>query len=217
MLGRKRFIDETDSAILYIPKKSLKIFTGYKMLTCRKILQFLHADFTNRQIVYMSRRDKEFDKMVRHFMYYDGKDYKKNELAVIYYERMNTFVNQMCAELQKDEWAFVKEQLRWLDKSDEFDIKNALNIENSKDVIKELRDYLKSICGQELDASMQDDFSHKIQEYATKMRTDICKPSRKLGKAVINRFFKENGLKYDIESIKGRRKGEKTKWIVHKL
>ena len=212
MLGRKRYINQKDKFILYICKKSAKQFSGYKNLECKKNIDFLTKVHTNAEICDESKKSKEYDEMVKKFMYVD-KDGKFviNEWALVYYKKQYEFVCRMEEAVQKDEWAFVKEQLSWLGMEKQFDENNALERAVADECKEELSEYLTSLRDKSLDKEEQKEFRKSVKNYAIKMKKEICKNSRTPGLKVINQFFKESELTFFIES--GERGGS-TKWQI---
>lgn len=212
MLGRKRYINQKDKFILYICKKSAKQFSGYKNLECKKNIDFLTKAHTNAEICDESKKSKEYDEMVKKFMYVD-KDGKFviNEWALVYYKKQYEFVCRMEEAVQKDEWAFVKEQLSWLGMEKQFDENNALERVVADECKEELSEYLTSLRDKSLDKEGQKEFRKSVKNYAIKMKKEICKNSRTPGLKVINQFFKESELPFFIES--GERGGS-TKWQI---
>lgn len=212
MLGRKRYINQKDKFILYICKKSAKQFSGYKNLECKKNIDFLTKAHTNAEICDESKKSKEYDEMVKKFMYVD-KDGKFviNEWALVYYKKQYEFVCRMEEAVQKDEWAFVKEQLSWLGMEKQFDENNALERAVADECKEELSEYLTSLRDKSLDKEEQKEFRKSVKNYAIKMKKEICKNSRTPGLKVINQFFKESELPFFIES--GERGGS-TKWQI---
>lgn len=212
MLGRKRYINQKDKFILYICKKSAKQFSGYKNLECKKNIDFLTKTHTNEEICDESKKSKEYDEMVKKFMYVD-KDGKFviNEWALFYYKKQYEFVCRMEEAVQKDEWAFVKEQLSWLGMEKQFDENNALERAVADECKEELSEYLTSLRDRSLDKEEQKEFRKSVKNYAIKMKKEICKNSRTPGLKVINQFFKESELPFFIES--GERGGS-TKWQI---
>lgn len=212
MLGRKRYINEKDKFTLYICKKSSKQFSGYKNLECKKNIDFLTKTHTHMEICDESKKNKEYDEMVKKFMHVDknGK-FVINEWALFYYKKQYEFVCRMEEAMQEDEWAFIKEQLSWLGMENQFDKNNALEKTAADECKEELGEYLNSLCDKYLDKEEQKEFRKKIKNYAIKMKKQMCKCSRTPGLKVINQFFKESELPFFIES--GERGGS-TKWQI---
>lgn len=212
MLGRKRCIEDSDSYTLYIGKKSLTRFTGYKNLECKKKIDFLNTLHTHKEICDKSKCDKEYEGMVKQFFYVGADDkFTINEWARLHYEKKYTFVCRMEKAIQKDEWVFIKEQLSWLDMKNQFDENNALKSAVFNNYMKELIEYLKNLCGQNLNKEEQEEFRNTFKGYLDRMKIKMNKKNRLPGLNVINKFLIKNNIQFSVES---REQGGCTKWQI---
>ena len=138
----------------------------------------------------------------------------KNPLAMEYYDRQRQLVNKMIAEFALDEFAFVKEQLSWIDMEDTFDEKNFYTFQQQEEAISHIREKLSKLVGYELYQSEQEKLRKFITEQTKESGLRIQKGNRLLGKKAINELLREYNLPFQIEGIYGKRKGEETVWIV---
>ena len=214
MLGRKRRLDANDTAILYIPKKSKKSFQGYISPEMQETYDLVEKDFSSNEIIAKLLRDEKYYAKVRRFFALENGQLVKNPLAMEYYDRQRQLVNKMIAEFALDEFAFVKEQLSWIDMEDTFDEKNFYTFQQQEEAISHIREKLSKLVGYELYQSEQEKLRKFITEQTKESGLRIQKGNRLLGKKAINELLREYNLPFQIEGIYGKRKGEETVWIV---
>lgn len=70
----------------------------------------------------------------------------------------------MIAEFALDEFAFVKEQLSWIDMEDTFDEENLYTFQQQEEAISHIRDKLEELVGCELCQSEQEELRTFITE-----------------------------------------------------
>lgn len=214
MLGRKRRLDVNDTVILYIPKKSKKTFQGYLSPEMLETYELLEKDFSSTEVMAKMLCDEKFGSKVRRFFTLEKGQLVKNPLAMEYYERQKRLVDKMITEFASDEFAFVKEQLSWIDMEDTFDEKNLYTFQQQEETISHIREKLAELVGGELCQSEQEELRTFITERANDSRIRTQKGKRLLGKKVINELLQEYNLPFQIEGIYGKRKGEETFWVV---
>lgn len=214
MLGRKRSLDLNDTVRLYIPKKSKKTFRGYLSPEMQETYDLLEKDFSSNEIIAKLLRDEKYYAKVRRFFTLENGQLVKNPLAMEYYDRQRQLVNKMITEFSSDEFAFIKEQLSWIDMKDTFDEKNLYTFQQQEETISHIRKKLLELVGCELCQSEQEELRTFITEKTNDSRIRTQKGKRLLGKKAINELLREYNLPFQIEGIYGKRKGEETVWIV---
>lgn len=216
MLGRKRCLNANDVVTLYIPKKSKKTFQGYLSPEMQEIYDLVEKDFASNEMIAKMLCDEKFYSKVRRFFTLEKGQLVKNPLAIEYYARQRQLVNKMITEFASDEFAFIKEQLSWIDMEDTFDEENLYTFQQQEEAISHIREKLSKLVGYELYQSEQEKLRKFITEQTKESRLRIQKGNRLLGKKAINELLQEYNLPFQIEGIYGKRKGEETFWIVKK-
>ncbi|WP_407386784.1 DEAD/DEAH box helicase [Holdemanella porci] len=214
MLGRKRSLDLNDTVRLYIPKKSKKTFQGYLSPEMQETYDLVEKDFSPNEMIAKMLCDEKIYSKVRRFFTLEKGQLVKNPLAIEYYARQRKLVDKMITEFSSDEFAFIKEQLSWIDMEDTFNEKNFYTFQQQEDAISHIRDKLAELVGCELCQSEQEELRTFITERANDSRIRTQKGNRLLGKKAINELLQEYTLPFQIEGIYGKRKGEETFWVV---
>ena len=216
MLGRKRCLNANDMVTLYIPQKSKKTFQGYLSPEMKETYDLLERDFSSKELMKRMLCDDKFYAKIRRFFTLEKGQLVKNPLAIEYYDRQRKLVDKMITKFSSDEFAFIKEQLSWIDMEDTFDEKNLYTFQQQEEAISHIRNKLAELVGCELRQSEQEELRIFITEKANDSRIRTQKGNRLLGKKAINELLQEYNLPFQIEGIYGKRKGEETFWIVKK-
>lgn len=214
MLGRKRCLNANDVVTLYIPKKSKKTFQGYLSPEMQEIYDLVEKDFASNEMIAKMLCDEKFYSKVRRFFTLEKGQLVKNPLAIEYYDRQRQLVNKMITAFASDEFAFIKEQLSWINMEDTFDEENLYTFQQQEEAISLIRDKLEKLVGCEFCQSEQEELRTFITEKANDSRIRTQKGKRLLGKKAINELLREYNLPFQIEGIYGKRKGEETFWVV---
>lgn len=214
MLGRKRSLDLNDTVSLYIPKKSKKTFQGYLTPEMKETYDLLERDFSSKELMTRVLCDDKFYAKIRRFFALENGQLIKNPLAIEYYNRQRKLVDKMITEFASDEFAFIKEQLSWIDMEDTFGEENLYTFQQQEEAISHIRDKLAELVGCELCQSEQEELRTFITEKTNDSRIRTQKGKRLLGKKAINELLQEYNLPFQIEGIYGKRKGEETFWVV---
>lgn len=214
MLGRKRCLNANDVVTLYIPQKSKKTFQGYLSPEMQETYDLVEKDFASNEMIAKMLCDEKFYSKVRRFFTLEKGQLVKNPLATEYYDRQRKLVDKMITEFSSDEFAFIKEQLSWIDMEDTFDEQNLYTFQQQEEAISHIRDKLAELVGCELCQSEQEELRTFITERANDSRIRTQKGNRLLGKKAINELLQEYTLPFQIEGIYGKRKGEETFWVV---
>lgn len=214
MLGRKRCLNANDVVTLYIPQKSKKTFQGYLSPEMQETYDLVEKDFASNEMIAKMLCDEKFYSKVRRFFTLEKGQLVKNPLAIEYYNRQRKLVDKMITEFASDEFAFIKEQLSWIDMEDTFGEENLYTFQQQEEAISHIRDKLAELVGCELCQSEQEELRTFITEKTNDSRIRTQKGKRLLGKKAINELLQEYNLPFQIEGIYGKRKGEETFWVV---
>lgn len=214
MLGRKR-LQQGEEIDLFIPIKSVNYFNGLIYMNIKeslaKIEQIKYTDdFLNELL-----ENKEFFNVARKFFVFDNKVPKVNICAVRKLENQKEELIRMKSEIEEDKYAFVKEQLNWLDLDDDFDLDNDLSLRRIKRNKEKLFRFLENNVDCFMDKVQQKAFSSKLMKLFNEAKY-VESSCTSCGKNKINKTFKECELPFEIVSKKGQRKGEQSLWILRK-
>lgn len=121
----------------------------------------------------------------------------------------------MKSEREEDKYAFIKEQLKWLDLDDDFDLDNDLSLRRIKRSKEKLFRFLENNVDCFMDKIQQKEFSNKLMKLFIEAKY-VESSCTSCGKNKINKTFKECELPFEIVSKKGQRKGEQSLWILRK-
>ena len=125
------------------------------------------------------------------------------------------FVKRMQSAMEKDEYAFVKEQLSWIGEADSFSLDNDLIFTDRRKGVNDLSMYLDSLQNMEMNKEQQELFRKKMTSYMRLLGREL-KSGRIAGKSIISKFFDECEIPYAIEVQKATKKGTVSKWIVRR-
>lgn len=212
MLGRKRF-KPGEELQLYIPKKDVRYFSGYYTLGVKKMLDIMNG---NLNLAKKMLESEEVYEMVRKFYVYRNDQLQRNEAGKYKIEKIAKFLIEMCEEMKSDDWAFVKEQLSWINMEETFSEENDLRKLDEAKVFSEIKVLLNDIEGKWLDKEKQDVFRKQVGDFLHDLNYEM-KNSRVPGKKIIGEFLKQNFPEYDIWVKKSSKKGEKTCWQIRRI
>lgn len=212
MLGRKRF-KPGEEIQLYIPKKNVKYFSGYYTLGVKKMLDIMNG---NLNLVKKMLESAEVYETVRKFYVYRNDQLQRNEAGKYKIEKIAEFLIEMCEKMKSDDWAFVKEQLSWINMEETFSEENDLRKLDEAKVFSEIKVLLNDIEGKWLDKEQQEVFRKQVGEFLHDLQYEM-KNSRVPGKKIIGEFLKQNFPEYDILVKKSSKKGEKTCWQIRRI
>lgn len=212
MLGRKRIdIDNHEEVNLYIPKKYKKSFYSKRNIYNLKkaeidLLQYNPTEFNNKY-----DNDLKNLNWLNDVFYRDNKsgDFKINMVG---WKRLNEdikFVEYMIEKFEKEgEYAFIREQLRWLGLEDQFSESNMIEEILIDDQVNTLEDYLRNLVGKELYKKEQ----KELQQFITKDFDNMISKlqgrhkRREPGYKIINKFILMCEIPYRINSYKKSRR-----------
>lgn len=216
MLGRRRKLNEEEKFCLYIPKKSKSFFSAYLKCRIEPDLALIEEKISTEGRIKKMLADITYYQTVRRYFVIDRGEFCCNPAAKFLLEQQQYCCKTMLKALELDEWAFVKEQLSWLDMEATFSLNNSVS-ENHKSVaLNELRTYLEQKSGVWLDKTRQDAFRKKVGELTEQAKIFRVKGKRLPGKKVIEGILAENGLPYQIVVKSGKKMGEESLWQVRR-
>lgn len=213
MLGRKR-IQGDDVLKLYIPKKSRRYFVGYYNLSVLKSLNLIDAGKTSKDLMKECFEDPTVYEITRRFYIVRDGTLVLNPAGAYKVSLMAKFLRNMQAAMQIDEWAFVKEQLRWLNMQEDFSEENLLPDYRKEKVYAEVNKYLKRSAGAWMDKEKQNDFRKELGKLLCQMGLYAKRGNRVPGKQVIENTIEAKFPDYKLEVKKASRKGEISLWRI---
>ncbi len=205
-LGRKRVnIDDAQTINLYIPKRYKKSFTT-KRMNSSDLLRLIDL-LDNDENEFNKRFDNDLEKIgqVNQLFYRDnitGK-WKVNLIGRVRLLKDMKFYKEMEKRFKNDEFAFIKQQLEWLELEDTFDESNMIeNIPSIEDSLR-LEQYLNNIEGQRLYSDQQQKISDLIIEELTTISKNVDYRTKKLKPSTIENIIRSQlNLKFAVSNIK---------------
>jgi hypothetical protein len=231
MLGRKRIvITDAQEINLYIsmryPKSFMGLLKSYDAKQKGIDLLFLEGDNKNQ---FNKKYDNNFKKLVllgdvvykSHFT----NEFKYNPVGGTRLFKDRSFANEMIEQFKYDDYAYVKEQLKWLELSDTFDKENTIEDVILNSDIESLEQYLESIVG--IDMMMVADRKeliakiHLIDTHHSNAKKGKIKLLKNIN--TLNSYFLEKEIDFYIKQfeakkvIDGKIKNYKSVWKVMRL
>ena len=120
----------------------------------------------------------------------------------------------MQEAMKEDEWAFIKEQLRWIGLEDQFSEENSLTEEKKNETLREGERIFVEITDQWMDKARQKAFRERVKILMEKTDGYQKKGGRIPGKSVIEEFMRRHYPEYRLKVKKSSRKGEETLWMI---
>ena len=216
MLGRKRFRQEDESIRLYIPRKSVRYFSGYLKMNIERALEILGQEFAGDGMVSRMLEDPQVYGIIRRFCIFQAGKLQINEAGIYKLRRIAQFLRHMQEAMKGDEWAFVKEQLRWIGLEDQFSEENSLTEEKKNKTLREGERIFAEITDQWMDKAMQKAFRERVKMLMEKTDGYEKKGGRVPGKSVIEGFMQKYYPGYRLKVKKSSRKGEETMWMIER-
>ena len=215
MLGRKRiYIENAQKINLHISMRYGKSFQGllrqYDAKQKGIDLLGLKGDNKNQ---FNKIYDNNFKKLVSlgdviYKSHYNN-EFMTNPIGYTRLIRDRSFAKEMIDRFKYDEYAYVKEQLKWLEQEDNFNEENMIGDVILDSEIETLEQYLDSIVDKKLFSEDQQNLSNIVIKELTTIgnninyRTKILKPS-----TLENIIRSELKLEYAISKSKKETKGE---------
>lgn len=214
MLGRKRIreIDKEELKV-YIPVLGKNQLNGILQRSINPYLGFVDEMKRNNMVKKEKILNTDFCLFIKNIAeVIDGKIFF-SWMAEEKLLKRKKFLEKMLWELERDPFAFVKEQLRWLclNPNTEFSEEHRVGHANKENEKIKFLEFLQSIVDREMNKEEQLEFRKNISCIAEKtygiQLTD--RSSRRPGKKVINDFFDRNKIPYRIETV-----GRKSLWRI---
>lgn len=210
MLGRKRIdINNPQPVNLYILKRYKKSFST-KKYTCVKQLNNVQLLYNDKN-AFNKKFDNELKKFdnINHLFYRDMKtgDYKVNVNGQVRTGLDLEFYMNMEKRFDKDgEFAYIKQQLDWLNINETFSPLNEITDVVLDEDIDTLEEYLKSIVGEKLFSSEQQKISNLIIKELTTINTGIDYRTKRLKPCTLESIIREQlELPYAVSESKKER------------
>ena len=126
MLGRKR-LNEGEIVELYLPCRSERYFRNL-LEGISKILEQYSEIISNTEnkVLEMMLKEKIDFSIVKKFLYIQGNSFQINSLSIEEVIYQKVVLKKRIKELEKDSYAFIKEQLNWINMEESFCKKNML-------------------------------------------------------------------------------------------
>lgn len=213
MLGRKR-MKAGEKVRLFIPKKSQRYFSGLVKLNLEPALELFRLNKEELKEKILAEREVQ-QNASKYFCWHED-DLIKNPAAEYLLNERKSYFEYVRRQLQEDEWFYVKEQLSWIQKEDEFDEARSLTWQKEQKGLKELEEFLKEMENRELSKEEQTKFSLEVNRRAGEKGMNIVKKGRTPKLNALNKFFSDFALPFEIKTKKGYKKGESTVWIIRR-
>ena len=154
--------------------------------------------------------------IIRRFCIFQAGKLQINEAGIYKLRRIAQFLRHMQEAMKGDEWAFVKEQLRWIGLEDQFSEENSLTEEKKNKTLREGERIFAEITDQWMDKAMQKAFRERVKMLMEKTDGYEKKGGRVPGKSVIEGFMQKYYPGYRLKVKKSSRKGEETMWMIER-
>lgn len=213
MLGRKRVYGD-ESINLYIQKKSRKYFAGYLNMSVRKCLNYVNESKVSEVLMKECLADPPVYEIVRRFYVVQEGELILNPAGAYKLSLIAEFLSDMQQKMEGDEWAYIKEQLKWLDMREEFSEENALPDFKGEKINAEIQRFLEEFSGCWMSKTEQIEFRKELGMLLVKAGLYEKRGSRVPGKNVIEKMLLTKYPRYRLAVKKSSRKGDETLWRV---
>lgn len=227
MLGRKRInIEKPEQVNLYIPlryKKSFstKVRKNNKKLDEVKLFRNNKQEF-NRKYDLDLKKFNEINELF--YRFHKTGEYRVNPIGKLRLEADNKFFAKMVNKYESEgEFAFVKEQLEWMELEDTFNKNNLIEEVFIEDEVKTVEDYLDNLVDKPLHKQEQNELKLFITKDFDEMITKLQgRHKREPGLKILNKLLVVCDIPYIIKSEQQVKKldGKSKKftfWTVNKL
>lgn len=212
MLGRKRIdIDNPEEVNLYIPTRYKKSFLSklhnYNLKKDEvDLLQYNETEF-----------NKKYDNDLKDFNWLNDVFYRDNKsgeikINMVGWKRLREdikFAEYMVEKFDDEgEYAFIREQLRWLGLENQFSESNMIEDIFIDDQINTLEEYLRNLVGKELYKKQQKELKQFITKDFDNMMSKLQgrHKGREPGYKIINKFIVMCEIPYKISPYKKSRR-----------
>lgn len=212
MLGRRRKCTEDEDVRLFIPRSSSSYFANLLIHSVYPALEILEA---KNPLSLIFSDEKYLCYLTRFFIYNNG-EIHRSEFAYESIKRKRAFCLSMKNHLEDDKNYFVKEQLRWLGKSED-SLSSIIFLRDvyKKEALFKFTNFLKDSANCWLNKEDQEAFREEVKKFFLEICPELMKQKSRLpGLKVINDNFKKLAIDFYITSKSGKKKGEKTLWKI---
>lgn len=215
MYGRKRILSESDTFKLFIPQKSASYFSCLLKLRVEPSLNFLNKRFPTYELLRLLQDKDSLQISLRFYAEYE-KELVCNPAGKFKLKMEKQFLENMVEKMKDDPWAFAKVQMEWLKMEDEFSEDLSISVENYKNDLLEISNFVRNYEGVRLGKNEQEKFRKSFMNELSIRDIFIGKNGRIPGKSAINKFFENQKIPYNIKANKISKKGEETVWIIER-
>lgn len=213
MIGRRRNVDDDTKITLYLPKLSKSYFCWilYKqIIPAQQLLNLPQNEIKEKLLI-----SEDNWRIIRRFCLFEKGELRINQIGKDNLENQKQYIEKVISLLEEDELAFVKEQLSWIGYSDLPDDIIFLDDEKKKKGEQEICLYLEQMVGKIISHEEQGQLREALQKYFSKIYPKhFVHKNRKMGKNLINQCLREMHSDFELISMPGKKKGEKSKWII---
>lgn len=140
-----------------------------------------------------------------------------NPIAKKELEKKREYCENMIQKLKTDEFAFVREQLGWLEAEEMFENLIFLSEQREKSALDKLTEFLEGAEGEVMGKERQTWFRNEITSILKILfANEIERSDRVMGLKLINEYLGKLELPIKIQSVSGKRRGEETVWKIIK-
>lgn len=212
MVGRKRWMGDNDFFNVYLPRKSQEYFTTLLLKKINPTIAMFYKKITWEDVL----SDPKCYKFVSTYAVVLNNEIIFNSAAKAKLFEEQKLAKRMVEALQDDALAFYYEQLSWLGLPKVYDPSYDLSLLRQDRMQEQLQEFLLRYENCSLDKEQQTKFCKEFHDIIQYGGVVLAAESGKIpGKNLINRHLSEIG--WTIVSKGGKRKGEKTAWILQKL
>jgi len=214
MLGRKRIdINNPQEINLYISTRSKKAFQGLLRKYNRKQedidLLLLEDD---HKCSFNNKYDNKLSKISDDIIYKDSKtnEFMINPIGQARLKKDINFAEYMIEQFENtDKFAYIKQQLRWLEMEYMFDEKHFIEEVMLESEIETLENYLESIVGKKLFNDKQQIISDLIIKELITINSKIDYRTKKLKPSTLEKILRDQlNLSYAVSKSKKETVGE---------
>ena len=208
MMGRKRWVGADDYVNIFLPRKSQEFFATLLQKKINPAISMFYKKFSWEDVL----SDPNLYKFVSTFCVVDENQIKLNSAAKAKLFEEQKLAKRLVEEFQDNDLAFFEMQLGWLDLPKTYNPQHDLTYLRQTGMQKNLEKFLEENAQQEMDKEQQMKFREELQNLLDMSGVVLGKNTQPPGKSSINRYLK--GLGWEIVAVGGKRKGEKTVWIL---
>lgn len=213
MLGRKRVLTDEEMHInLYLPRLSAKYFKNVLNLQLNPTLEFLNIP--KEKVLERMMKSEDDYHLAKRFYDVRGGLLVRNEIAVDKLKRDKAFCKKKAGIMEHDPDNWVKQQLCWLGLDETYEVVYLSDGPRMK-AKADLLTLLSNKSGCEILGNEQVMLRSEITRIGKVLCQDMTThEDRVWGLKKINDFLAKIEIGFAIVSINGKKKGEKTRWLI---